>query len=278
MAKFKLLEMKYQSYVGIELENTSAELEQLKRDGYFVKEKLLSDDLCLEISNELDKLWQHQVNLYGKDLLKKIGDWGQIRGMMEYSKVLQDFIINKDIHHWVDQIVGETSILHLQNGIVLHPSIGHNQAKYHKDFAKDFLSSKTLSLNTFIAIDDFTIENGGTYVVPGTHNFIEKPSEEYIEANKVQITCPKGTVIFFDSTLWHAGGQNNSKDIRRAVNMQWTKPFIKQQLDYPVIMDGKIFKESKLGQKLGMWTIPPKSVSEYRVTDPKLRTYRGGQG
>ncbi len=270
--------MKYQSYVGIELENTSAELEQLKRDGYFVKEKLLSDDLCLEISNELDKLWQHQVNLYGEDLLKKIGDWGQIRGMMEYSKVLQDFIINKDIHHWVDQIVGETSILHLQNGIVLHPSIGHNQAKYHKDFAKDFLSSKTLSLNTFIAIDDFTIENGGTYVVPGTHNFIEKPSEEYIEANKVQITCPKGTVIFFDSTLWHAGGQNNSKDIRRAVNMQWTKPFIKQQLDYPVIMDGKIFKESKLGQKLGMWTIPPKSVSEYRVTDPKLRTYRGGQG
>ena len=58
MVKFKLLEMKYQSYVGIELENTSSELEQLKRDGYFVKEKLLSDDLCLEISNELDKLWQ----------------------------------------------------------------------------------------------------------------------------------------------------------------------------------------------------------------------------
>ena len=278
MAKFKLLEMKYQSYVGIELESTSAELEQLKRDGYFVKEKLLSDDLCLEISNELDKLWEHQVNLYGKDLLKKIGDWGQIRGMMEDSKVLQDFIINKDIHYWVDQIVGETSILHLQNGIVLHPSIGHNQAKYHKDFAKDFLSSKTLSLNTFVAIDDFTIENGGTYVVPGTHNFIEKPSEEYIEANKVQITCPKGTVIFFDSTLWHAGGQNNSKDIRRAVNMQWTKPFIKQQLDYPVMMNNIIDKESKLAQKLGMWTIPPKSVEQYRVTDPKLRTYRGGQG
>tara|TARA_R100001591_G_scaffold118063_3_gene139301 strand:+ start:736 stop:1548 length:813 start_codon:yes stop_codon:yes gene_type:complete len=270
--------MKYQSYVGIELENTSAELEQLKRDGYFIKEKLLSDDLCLQISKELDLLWEQQVELYGEGLLKTIGDWGQIRGMMEHSKPLQDFIINKDIHFWVDQIVGDTSILHLQNGIVLHPSVGHNQAKYHKDFAKDFLSSKTLSLNTFIAIDDFTVENGGTYVVPGTHNFIEKPSEEYIEANKVQITCPKGTVIFFDSTLWHAGGQNNSKDIRRAVNMQWTKPFIKQQLDYPVIMDGKVFKESKLGQKLGMWTIPPKSVSEYRVTDPKLRTYRGGQG
>ena len=60
--------------------------------------------------------------------------------------------------------------------------------------------------------------------------------------------------------------------------MQWTKPFIKQQLDYPVMMNNIIDKESKLAQKLGMWTIPPKSVEQYRVTDPKLRTYRGGQG
>lgn len=270
--------MKYQSYLGIELESSSAELEQLKRDGYFIKEKLLSNSICNSISLDLDALWQMQVERYGEELLKKIGDWGQIRGMMKDSYHLRDLITNKDISYWVDQIVGETSILHLQNGIVLHPSIGHNQAKYHKDFAKDFLSSKTLSLNTFIAIDDFTIENGGTYVVPGTHNFIEKPSEEYIEANKVQITCPRGTVIFFDSTLWHAGGQNKSNEIRRAVNMQWTKPFIKQQLDYPVMMNNIIDKESKLAQKLGMWTIPPKSVEQYRVTDPKLRTYRGGQG
>ena len=43
-------------------------------------------------------------------------------------------------------------------------------------------------------------------------------------------------------------------------------------------MSQKVNMETKLAQKLGMWTIPPKSVDEYRVTDPKLRTYRGGQG
>lgn len=278
MVKFKVLGMKYQSYVGIELENSSPELEQLKRDGYFIKEELLSEEVCDNITADLDMLWSLQVNKYGQDLLKQVGDWGQVRGMMEDGKHCRDLITNEKISYWVDQIVGETCILHLQNGIVLHPAIGHNQAKYHKDFAKDFLSSKTLSLNTFIAIDDFTKENGGTYVVPGTHNIIEKPSEEYIDRNKVQITCKRGTVIFFDSTLWHAGGRNASEKIRRAVNMQWTKPFIKQQLDYPVIMKDKISNESKLAQKLGMWTIPPKSVDEYRVTDPSLRTYRGGQG
>ena len=190
--------MKYQSYVGIELENTSAELEQLKRDGYFIKEKLLSDDLCLQISKELDLLWEQQVELYGEGLLKTIGDWGQIRGMMEHSKPLQDFIINKDIHFWVDQIVGDTSILHLQNGIVLHPSVGHNQAKYHKDFAKDFLSSKTLSLNTFIAIDDFTVENGGTYVVPGTHNFIEFDDDSGSPENQTLVSSVTNVALIVD--------------------------------------------------------------------------------
>jgi ectoine hydroxylase-related dioxygenase (phytanoyl-CoA dioxygenase family) len=104
------------------------------------------------------------------------------------------------------------------------------------------------------------------------------PSEDYIEQNKIQIVCPQGSVIFFDSTLWHAGGQNKTKNVRRAINMQWSKPFIKQQLDYPEFMKNRVDLESRLAQKLGMWTVPPKSVDEYRVSDPKLRTYRGGQG
>ena len=270
--------MKHQSYLGIELESNTLEPEQLKRDGFFIKESLLSPKLCRDLSDNLDELLQAQVNKYGENLLKKIKDWGTVRAMMKDSEIFRDLILNNDIAEWVDKILGNTCILHLQNGIILNPSLSHNQANYHKDFPKDFLSSKTLSLNSFIAIDDFTKKNGGTYIVPATHNFIEKPSEEYIRANKIQITCPKGTVIFFDSTLWHAAGQNKSDKCRRAVNMQWTKPFIKQQLDYPVIMDGLVDKDSKLAQKLGMWTIPPKSVDEYRVSDPSLRTYRAGQG
>ena len=37
-------------------------------------------------------------------------------------------------------------------------------------------------------------------------------------------------------------------------------------------------KETQLAQILGMWTIPPKTLDEYRVDNPSERTYRGGQG
>jgi ectoine hydroxylase-related dioxygenase (phytanoyl-CoA dioxygenase family) len=270
--------MNYQNFNGLKLESGQLEIEKLKRDGYFIKENYLPVDLCDLLSEELDRIWVSQLDKYGEKLLKEIGDWGQVRGMMYESKLFQDLIVNDKLHFWINQILGDTCILHLQNGIVLHPNIDHNQAKYHKDFPKDFISSKLLSLNTFIAIDDFTNENGGTLIVPGSHLFEEMPSQDYIEMHKIQIVCPRGSVLYFDSNLWHAGGQNKSSKVRRAINMQWTKPFIKQQLDYPQLMKDKVDLESKLAQKLGMWAIPPKSVDEYRVTNPELRTYRKGQG
>lgn len=270
--------IQHQSYLGIQNESANINHEQIKRNGFFVIKNLIDKKLIESLSAELDRVWENQVKKYSEANLKKINDWGQVRAPMNESDEFLKLITNKSILNYVDEFVGETAILHLQNGIILYPSLNHNQSKFHKDFPKNFISSEILSFNSFIALDDFTIENGGTFLVPGTHLKIEKPSNEFIESNKIQITCSSGSVIFFDSTLWHAGGHNKTESVRRAINMQWTKPFIKQQLDYPEILKDKVDTESLLAQKLGMWTIPPKSVDQYRVLDESQRTYRRGQG
>ena len=272
----------HQIYKGIKVHKVDNEFEEnlelLERNGFFILNSVLDTEYVNEIKLQLDKIWESQLIKYGKKLLKTIGDWGQVRALMDDNKIFKDLIVHPEILKYVDSIIGDTAILHLQNGIILHPTEKHNQAKYHKDFPKDFLSNKLLSLNAFVAIDKFTDENGGTWLLPGSHKFSELPSQYYIKKNQIQINCEPGSIVFFDSTLWHKGGDNLTKKIRRAINHQYTRPFIKQQLDYPVIMSQKVNMETKLAQKLGMWTIPPKSVDEYRVTDPKLRTYRGGQG
>jgi len=114
--------------------------------------------------------------------------------------------------------------------------------------------------------------------VPGSHKFISMPSEKYIQSRSIQLLAEPGSVIFFDSLLWHRSGQNKSSDVRRGINHQYTKPFIKQQIDYPHFLQGKVNTESRLAQTLGFWSIPPKSVDEFRVDDPTKRTYRKGQG
>lgn len=272
----------YQSFIGFkkkQVNNKMEEyLEQLDRNGFFIVEDLFIKSELETIREKMDLIWEKQLQKYGEKLLTSIGDYGVARAMMEENELFMNLIIEDRIFQFVKATVGDTAILHLQNGILLFPSLNHNQAKYHKDFPKPFISSKILSINTFILVDDFTEKNGGTWIVPGSHKYVELPSDQYLKQNQIQIKGKAGSVIIFDSMLWHKGGRNKSGKVRRAINQQYTKPFIKQQLDYPSFLKRKIEMESKLAQTLGMWTLPPKCLDDYRVLDPKLRSYRGGQG
>jgi ectoine hydroxylase-related dioxygenase (phytanoyl-CoA dioxygenase family) len=272
----------YQDFRGLEKTELRSqleyELEQLARTGYFLVENVFSDSELSAIRGKIDAIWAHQVAKYGEEHLKAIGDWGIVREMMGADPYFFDLIVRPEILERVAATVGETAILHLQNGIVLHPGQQHNQARFHKDFPKDFLSTKILSFNAFIVVDDFTEKTGGTWLVPGSHKSADMPSLRYMDEKKVQLIAKAGSILFFDSTLWHKSGSNLSEHPRRAINQQYTRPFIKQQLDYPAVLKGKVDMESKLAQTLGLWALPPKGVDEYRVTDPRLRTYRAGQG
>ncbi len=274
--------MDYQSYKGIAVTEVSSDLDQrlesLERLGFFVVPQVFEQRELDNLRARMDSIWERQLSQYGSELLHSIGDFGVLRGMMCEDPLFLDLVIHPKITEHVAATVGDTAILHLQNGILLFHSEQHNQGRYHRDFPKDFIPSRILSFNAFIAVDEFTNENGGTWVVPGSHRVVEMPSQEFIAANEVQITCPAGSILFFDSMLWHRGGSNQSGQTRRAINQQFTRPFIKQQLDYPVMLRDAVPLESKLAQTLGMWSIPPKSVDQYRVSDPFQRTYRGGQG
>jgi ectoine hydroxylase-related dioxygenase (phytanoyl-CoA dioxygenase family) len=271
-----------QRFIGFQQRENESEderrFELLERDGYFVIEHVFDDGFLQETRERMGRIWDAQLAQYGEELLERIGDHGVMRAMMEVDPFFLEYIRHPTIFRYVEATVGPTAILHLQNGVVAHPDRPHNQGRYHRDFPKNFLPSKIISFNAFIALDDFNEQTGGTWVVPGTHRFESLPSEEYVEAHEKQLSMPAGSVLFFDSMLWHRGGVNYSSSIRRGMNHQFTRPFIKQQLDYPVIMKGKVDLESPIAQTLGMWSVAPKSVSEYRVSDPKMRTYRAGQG
>jgi ectoine hydroxylase-related dioxygenase (phytanoyl-CoA dioxygenase family) len=165
----------------------------------------------------------------------------------------------------------------LQNASAAFPHVQHFQSAFHRDFAKDFTATKPLSLNAFWCIDDFTLETGATQVVPFSHAFAELPSDAYIEKHSVTVLAPAGSVIFWDSLLLHRTGYNSTERARFGINHMYTRPFLKQQIDFPEFLKNRIDVESRLGQLFGFWTIPPKSVVEFRVS-PGSRTYRGGQG
>ena len=273
---------KFQTYKGLVDTVLTNELdearESLRRKGIFLKQKLFSASEINMLRDGIDRVWGMQLKEYGEDYLREINEYGSVRCMMDYDQSFMSLIRDERIFKFIADILGDTAILHLQNGIILFPDQEHNQSQYHKDFPKNIIVEEKLSLNSLIIIDPFTKESGSTFFIEGSHNIKEKPSEEYIKSNELQIEANPGDVIFFDSMLWHKGGENISTNPRRSINQQYTKPFIKQQISYPDLLKAKVDKESPLAQTLGMWSVPPKNLKEYRVDSPDKRTYRGGQG
>ena len=268
-------------YVGMTSAPVQEQLDQVLEDlairGYALLEDVLTSDDCGRWAEKLDRLDRLQNEKYGLDRLAELREGGTLRGMMEKDPDFLALVRHPRTWPVVERVVGATAILHLQNGIVVEPDTEHHQAAFHRDFAKDFVSDKVLSLNAIFAIDDFTAETGGTWWVPHTHRIAAFPSARYLEANSVQIDVRAGSVVLFDSLLVHRAGENRSSSRRRGINHQYTRPFIKQQMDYPALLAGSIDRESPLAQTLGFWSVPPRSVDEFRV-DPEHRTYRGGQG
>jgi ectoine hydroxylase-related dioxygenase (phytanoyl-CoA dioxygenase family) len=219
----------------------------------------------------------------GKDKLDRAGELGVLRFMMKYEPIFFKYLEIPEVLEIVDKTITSTAILHTQNGFIL-PSFPKNQTpkvsqnQFHMDFPRVY-ENYLASINAYFSIDAFTIDNGATLVVPGSHQKAVKPSPEELIKKAVPAECPAGSIIVFDSTLWHAAGTNVSGKDRLSINHQFTRSYFKQQIDYarglgePIVLSQK----PRVQQLLGWYTRLPSSLDEYyRPEDQRL--YRKGQG
>ena len=86
-------------------------------------------------------------------------------------------------------------------------------------------------------------------------------------------------MLVFDSTLWHAARSNTSGRDRLAINQQFTRSWIKQQIDYVRALgaDAVQARSPRTRQLLGWYTRVVTSLDEYYQPSER-RLYRAGQG
>lgn len=248
----------------------------VREHGYCIVEDVLADRG--PIREAMYRARERIVAEVGAARLERAGEVGVLRLMMKYEPLLLGLLELPELLAVVDAHVSPTAILHLQNGFIL-PSSEKDafQFRFHQDFPR-VLNGYLMSINAFFALDDFDRSNGGTWVVPGTHQR-ERPSDAYLEANKTCVECRAGAMIVFDSTLWHCAGRNASGKDRLAINHQFTRSYVKQQIDYVRALGEPAVTRlpPRTQQLLGYYTRVVTSLDEYyRPGDERL--YRAGQG
>jgi ectoine hydroxylase-related dioxygenase (phytanoyl-CoA dioxygenase family) len=150
--------------------------------------------------------------------------------------------------------------------------------RVHRDI-RSYSGDMPLLLNTLVMLDAFTPENGATYMLSGSHKAAEKPSDEDFYARAERAVGPAGSVLIFNSNVWHAGGNNTTDHTRRSVTPMYCRPFIKQQFDYPRVLgyDAGPSLTPYTRQVVGFNARVPANLDEW-YQPPERRMYRGDQG
>jgi len=240
-------------------------LEELKLKGFCILESGYNSKQLKQISKSFDKLKTKYDNNFGIFNLKKIDEHNTLRLPLaqENSSIFLALAFHRPLLNLISLAIRGKFILNQQNGIINPPKQTYNQGKWHRDLPyQHYVSSRPIALNAIFCVDDFTIQNGSTFVLQGSHKSEEFPTKNFILNNSIQVTARKGCFIVLDCMLYHAGGKNKTNRQRRAVNHVYTIPLIKQQILIPNCVSSHRLSSFKK-QILGFSFVEPTSVENY---------------
>jgi ectoine hydroxylase-related dioxygenase (phytanoyl-CoA dioxygenase family) len=188
--------------------------------------------------------------------------------MLAYEPDFLEVATTAPLMEFTRRALGPEFVLMMQNGIINRPDRENYQAKWHRDLNyQHWTSSRTLAINALLCIDDFTSENGATYVLPGTQHVAEFPTERFTRKFEKQIEAPAGSYLILDAMLYHRAGINETANVRRAVNHVIGLPFMAQQIDLPSALAGKGIHPPEnpvIKKYLGYRWSPASDVTDWR--------------
>jgi ectoine hydroxylase-related dioxygenase (phytanoyl-CoA dioxygenase family) len=105
----------------------------------------------------------------------------------------------------------------------------------HQDWSGPTVPGDYWVCNSIWLLDDFTERNGATRLVPGSQRSGKTPNDAMADPSaphpdEVILTAPAGTVVIFNSHIWHGGTLNRTDRPRRGLHAYFCRRSHPQQL------------------------------------------------
>lgn len=251
---------------------------RMQRDGFALFERLVPDELLTRIREDVPR---HEARCREWQLKGGLttGMEGAAHHIVGGEDSLDEFLYRFYLDNFIRDHFGGEYILNsfgaLNNRADAQSFYQHGH-RFHRD-VRTYSSHLPLMLNMLVMVDAFTVENGATKLVPGSHLSAERPADDEMEARSVRLTGPAGSIALFDSNLWHSAAPNVSGAPRIALTLTFTRPFFKQQMDYPRMLGETFPRNEKMRQLLGYNARVPANHGEW-YQPPEKRMYKADQG
>ncbi len=237
-------------------------------------DNILRQQLCDDMLKAYDKCRSIQI----KNGLEENTD-GTVHHVLIFEKsflALLEYL--SPLMPYLEDYFDGPCILNSFGGVVNKKDAPAYVANIHRD-VRSFTGNLPLMINMMVILDEFTEEKGATYILSGSHQHPEKPEEHIFYQQADRVIAPAGSVVLFNSNLWHAAGVNRTDLPRRLLTLTFTKPFMKPQLDYPRALGFERMEDFSphLQQLIGYKARIPSTLEEWYQPLEK-RFYQKGQG
>ena len=250
--------------------------ETIEQVGWIKFEKILDIETVNELNKGLEFAYDSCRAVQFKNCIDVNTD-GTVHHLLGQHEVFLKIISKGFLHQYIKAFFNQSYIINSYGGVINMKNKLSYVGKIHRDIRTFY--NVHMMMNMLVMLDDFTPANGATWFLNESHLKDEKPGEDYFYKNAQRALGKAGDIILFDSNLWHAAGENTTENKRRALTLTFTRPFIKQQLDYPRFIGYKRMNEfdDEVQQVLGYHSRIPSNLDEW-YQQPHNRFYRPGQG
>jgi ectoine hydroxylase-related dioxygenase (phytanoyl-CoA dioxygenase family) len=199
----------------------------IEKDGYTVVHGLVDPAFALALKGDIERLEKELAVGAGENLFEGFKT-RRIYNLLARGKRFEEAAENDGVFAIVERVLGKGFLVSTVSTVCIEP--GETAQPIHADDQLIPLPKPhpPLTCTVMWAIDDFTEENGGTRVIPGSHKRAENP--DMLATHDVKPTVMKrGSVLIYNGSVWHGGGANLSSERRVAIAIGYCVGWMRQQ-------------------------------------------------
>ena len=147
--------------------------------------------------------------------------------LLAKTRAVDEILVDDRLLGLVEAILGPD--FQVSGVAAMRPGPGDGRQRMHQDDGHYPIPRPhpPLIVNTLIALDPFTRENGATEIVPGSHRWTDRVDPD---VPTVTVEMPAGALLLWEGALWHRGGGNSTQDeYRRSINVNFNLAWLKQR-------------------------------------------------
>ncbi len=221
---------------------SSSQKRCLDEDGFLILKDMISPEWREELVQRFEQLIEQERGRKREDFEAEDGA-RRLSNLVNKGQIFDAIYTNPLVLSAVHYVLQRPFKLSSLNGRDAIP--GEGQQPLHVDWGDAPPPEGPYHVvNSVWLLDDFELDNGATRVVPGSHRWGKGPHQcdlDPMEAHpdEVIVQAKAGSVIIFNSHLWHGGTLNTSGNKRRALHCYFCAEEHDQQTNQAEALTGE---------------------------------------